>query len=163
MRIENVHERALPATSAAAVGALIDGLAGVDDCLWPRDRWPPMLLQLGLREGSEGGHGPVRYRVIEYQPGCLARFRFTGPPGLIGEHRFELDAGGPAAILRHVLSARTVGRMRWQWPLLVGPFHDALIEDSFDHAAAIASEIAYRPATWPVRVRALRWLLKGLM
>ena len=163
MRIENVHERALPAAGGAAVGALIDGLAGVDDRLWPRDRWPAMLLQLGLREGSEGGHGPVRYRVVEYRPGRLARFRFTGPPGLVGEHRFELDAGDSTAILRHVLSARTAGRMRWQWPLLVGPFHDALIEDSLDHAAAIASETAYRPAMWPVRVRVLRWLLKGLM
>lgn len=39
--MRNVHERPLPAT-AAAVGALIDGLAGEHDRLWPRDAWPPM-------------------------------------------------------------------------------------------------------------------------
>lgn len=62
--------------------------------------------------------------------------RITGPAGLIGEHRYELDTRGAVVILRHVLDARTEGRMRWQWPLLFEPFHDALIEDSLDRAAA---------------------------
>jgi hypothetical protein len=62
-----------------------------------------------------------------------------------------------------VLSGRAEGRMRWQWPLLFGPLHDALIEDSLDHAIAAVSETTYEPARWPVRVRALRWLLKGLI
>jgi hypothetical protein len=53
--------------------------------------------------------------------------------------------------------------MRWQWPLLFEPFHDALIEDSLDRAAAVASDTAYRPGRWPGRVRVLRWLLQGLM
>ncbi len=53
--------------------------------------------------------------------------------------------------------------MRWQWPLLFGPLHDALIEDSFDHAVAVVAETTYLPARSPWRVRALRWLLKGLM
>jgi hypothetical protein len=161
MRIENIHERALPA--AAAAGELIDGLAGVNDHLWPHDRWPSMQFQHGLRVGSEGGHGPVRYRVIEHQPGRLARFRFTGPPGLIGEHRYELHPGNQTVLLRHVVRARTEGRMRWQWPLLFGPFHDALIEDSLDHAAATLAGTSYQPALWPVRVRVLRWLLHGLI
>jgi hypothetical protein len=163
MNIENVHERALPAAGAVAAGSLIDGLAGDHDRLWPHDRWPSIQLQRGLEEGSEGGHGPVRYRVVEYQSGRLARFRFTGPAGLIGEHRYELDARHGTVILRHVLSAHIEGRMRWQWPLLVGPFHDALIEDSLDHAAAAVCGTAYQPARWPRRVRALRWLLQGLM
>ena len=159
-----MHQRALPGGEGPA-GSLIDDLAGTEDRLWPHDRWPPMRLEEGLREGSEGGHGPVRYQVVEHQPGRLARFRFTGPPGLIGEHRYELQDGEGEGIvlLRHVLSARAEGRMRWQWPLLFGPFHDALIEDSLDRAAAAATQRTYRPARWPGRVRVLRWLLKGLM
>jgi hypothetical protein len=162
MRIENVHERALPDDGARA-GSLIDGLAGPDDQLWPHDRWPAMRFQDGLREGSEGGHGPIHYRVIEHQPGRLARFRFTGPPGLIGEHRYELQTGEGDTVLRHVLSGHTEGRMRWQWPLMIGPFHDALIEDSLDRAVAVVSGTTYEPKQWPARVRTLRWLLEGLM
>jgi hypothetical protein len=162
MRIENVHERALPVGGTAA-GSLIDGLAGAGDRLWPHDRWPPMRFEGGLCEGSEGGHGPVRYQVVQHQSGRFVRFRFTGPPGLVGEHRYELQSGEGTVTLRHVLSGRAEGRMRWQWPLLFGPLHDALIEDSLDHAIAAVSEATYEPARWPGRVRALRWLLKGLI
>lgn len=162
VRIRNVHERVLPAGGAAAE-SLIDGLAGADDRLWPCDRWPPMRFEGGLREGSEGGHGPIRYRIIEHLPGRRVRFRFTAPPGLVGEHRYELEAGGGAVLLRHTLTGRAEGRMLWQWPLLFGPLHDALIEDSLDHAVAAVSDAPYEPACWPRRTRALRWLLKGLM
>jgi hypothetical protein len=160
MRIVNVHERALP--GGAIAEALIDGLAGEDDRLWPRDRWPPMRFERGLREGSDGGHGPVRYRVVEHRPRRLVRFRFTAPAGLVGEHAYELQ-DGHRTVLRHTLTARAEGRMRWQWPLLFGPLHDALIEDSLDHAVAVVSGAPYEPARWPLRVRTLRWLLKGLM
>jgi hypothetical protein len=162
MKIENVHERLLPAGGATA-GSLIDGLAGAEDRLWPHDRWPPMRFEGGLREGNEGGHGPVNYQVVEHQPGRLVRFRFTGPLGLVGEHRYELEDGEETVLLRHVLSGRAEGRMLWQWPLLFGPLHDALIEDSLDHAVAVVSETTYEPARWPARVRVLRWLLKGLI
>jgi hypothetical protein len=163
VRIENVHARALPADAAAAAGSLIDGLAGKDDRLWPHDRWPPMRFEGGLREGSEGGHGPIRYRVVEHRPGRSVRFRFTAPAGLVGEHGYELESGNGTVLLRHTLSARAGGRMRWQWPLLFGPLHDALIEDSLDRAAAAVSATPYVPARWPPRARALRWLLRGLI
>lgn len=161
MRIHSVHERRLPL--GGTPGALIDGLAGDDDRLWPHDRWPAMRFEGGLREGNKGGHGPIRYWVIEYRPSRLARFRFTAPPGLIGEHRWELLGSGATVVLRHVLSGRTEGRMRWQWPLLFEPLHDALVEDALDHAVAEMSESAYQPARWPARARTLRWLLDGLL
>ena len=162
MRIENVHERVLP-TGGPVAAALIDGLAGDEDRLWPHDRWPAMRFEDGLCEGSEGGHGPIRYRVIEHQPGRLVRFRFTAPEGLLGEHGYELEDGGETVVLRHVLHGRAEGRMRWQWPLLFEPLHDALIEDSFDRAVAAVSETPYVPRRWPAQTRTLRWLLKGLM
>ena len=162
MKIENVHTRTLPAGGPLAE-SLIDGLTGADDKLWPHDRWPPMRLDNGLHEGSVGGHGPIGYRVLEYRPGHLVRFGFITPEGLIGEHRYELDGNGETVLLRHVLHGRAEGRMRWQWPLLFEPLHDALIEDSLDRAVAVISETDYVPNRWSARARALRWLLKGLM
>jgi hypothetical protein len=162
VQIDNVHEQVLP-TAGPLAEALIDGLAGTDDRLWPHDRWPAMHLDGGLRVGSEGGHGPIRYRVLEHQPGRLVRFAFTAPEGLIGEHGYQLDSSEGKPVLRHVLRGRTVGRMRWQWPLLFEPLHDALIEDSFDRAVAAVSETPYEPRQWQRRARTLRWLLKGLL
>lgn len=162
MPIENVHERVLPAGGPLAE-ALIDGLSGLDDRLWPHDRWPAMHLNDGLKVGSQGGHGPIHYRVVEHQPGRVVRFAFTAPGGLVGEHGFELDDNGQRAVLRHVLRGRAVGRVRWQWPLLIEPLHDALIEDALDRAVATVSETPYRPRRWAMWPRMLRWLLKGLM
>ncbi len=77
MRIRNVHTRALDAT-AAEVGALLDGLAGPDDRLWPNGRWPAMRLDGPLEPGSRGGHGPVRYAVAERgEPGGRDRHGAT--------------------------------------------------------------------------------------
>lgn len=53
--------------------------------------------------------------------------------------------------------------MLWQWPLLFGPVHDALIEDSLDHAVAVMSGMPYKPARWGARARTLRWLSEGLI
>jgi hypothetical protein len=161
MRIHNVHERILP--PGGTPESLIDGLAGDDDRLWPHDRWPAMRFEGGMQVGNQGGHGPIRYGVLEHQPGQLARFGFTGPPGLIGEHRWELDHSRDGVVLRHVLTGHTEGRMHWQWPLLFEPLHDALVEDALDHAVAELSEAVYRPARWRPRARVLRWLLDGLI
>ncbi len=162
MRLNNVHERTLPAGEIAP-GSLIDGLAGDDDQLWPQDRWPPMRFDGGLSPGNQGGHGPVRYQVVEHQPGRLARFRFTGPPGLTGEHRYELQECEGKTTLRHVLIGHAEGRMLWQWPLIFRPLHDALIEDSLDHAESALSDEPYTPARWSAQARTLRWLLEGLI
>lgn len=162
MPINNVHEREL-STGGPLAEALIDGLAGPDDQLWPHDRWPAMHLNDGLNVGSEGGHGPIHYRVIDHRPGRLVHFAFTAPEGLIGEHGFELDSSKEPVVVRHVLRGRTAGRVRWQWPLLFEPLHNALIEDSFDRAVAVVSETTYQPRRWPTWARTLRWLLKGLM
>lgn len=162
MAIDNVHERELPVGGPSAE-ALIDGLASRDDWLWPHDRWPPMHLDDGLNVGSQGGHGPIHYRVLEHQPGRLIRFAFTAPVGLVGEHGFELDDGKERVVMRHMLRGRAIGRVRWQWPLLFEPLHNALIEDSLDRASAAVSDSAYRPRRWTTRTRALRWVLKGLL
>ena len=159
MKISNVHERHI-AAAPAAVGALIDGLAGPDDALWPSDRWPAMRFDRPLQPGGRGGHGPIRYDVEGYEPGRRVRFRFTAPAGLEGWHGFEVERSETGATLRHVLEARARGRMRVFWPIVLRPLHDALIEDALDRAeAAIAGRTA-SPAPFPGRVRALRRMMR---
>ena len=148
MRIVNVHER----RSSGDPGALIDGLASPADRLWPHDRWPRMRFDRGLVAGARGGHGPIRYEVAEHLPGRLARFRFTAPRGLEGEHRFERDG----SMLRHVLEGRATGKMLVAWPLVFRPLHDALIEDALDRAEAAVGGQPVAQRRWSPWVRLLR-------
>jgi hypothetical protein len=161
MEILNLHERILPAT-AEQVGALLDGLAGPDDRLWPADRWPglPLRFDRPLGVGAYGGHGPVRYRVEEYVPGRRVVFRFSERMGLDGTHRFEVDDSQGVVELRHVLAGRTrTAGTAIRWRLVIRPLHDAVLEDLLDRAELATSGTVLRPARWSWRVRLLRRLL----
>jgi hypothetical protein len=121
-----------------------------------------MRFDRPLGVGAVGGHGPIRYVIEEYQPGRLIRFRFTGPAGFLGTHRFEVEEVAPGQVrLRHVLEMRVVGRARLTWPLVYWPLHDALIEDALDRAEASTGRLP-PPRRWPVRVRLLRWILRRI-
>ena len=137
MIITNIHERVLTA-QITEVGKLIDGLSSKDDKLWPHDRWPAMQFDRPLGIGAVGGHGPIRYIVESYQPGRSVRFRFTGPKGYIGTHRFEAEAmDGEKTRLRHIIEMRVQGiAPRLGWHMAIRPLHDALIEDALDRAQA---------------------------
>ncbi len=157
MRVTNVHRRTID--DVDAVADLIDALAGDDDRLWPRDRWPAMRLDRSLQVGAQGGHGPIRYWVDLYDPGRRARFRFERPRGLGGFHEFVLlHGGGRPAELVHVLEARLTGTARVTWPLLYRPLHDALIEDALDNATRTTKGWAEQ-ASWSRYVRFLRQAL----
>lgn len=161
MRILNVHERHL-AAPPAAVGVLLDGLAGPDDRLWPHGQWPAMRLDRPLGVGAAGGHGPIGYRTVAYVAGSHVRFRFTAPPGLEGEHRLEVVAGpGGGTVLRHVLEGRSAGPMVVAWPLVFRPLHDALIEDALQCAADAVGEPPTARNRWSPWARLLRRLLRG--
>ncbi|MHA7958454.1 SRPBCC family protein [Streptomyces sp. L500] len=152
MAVLNVHERRLPA-SPEQVGALIDGLAGADDPLWPSPAWPRMVLDRGLRVGSRGGHGPIGYTVAAYVPGQWVRFRFSAPRGFEGIHEFTVqpaEAGG--AVLRHTIVVRLHGSARLWWPLAFRWLHDALLEECLDRAAH-----AFEPAN-SARARRTPWV-----
>ncbi len=158
--VVNVHERRVPAPQEA-VGALIDGLAGDDDRLWPRTRWPAVRFDRPLAVGARGGHGPVRYVVSHYVPGRWIRFRFTGPPGFHGFHEFTVEPDAPGVTsLRHTLVLRPRG-WRWLgWLLFFRPLHDAAFEDSLDQAErALTGHVAH-PARWTWYVRLLRGLAR---
>ena len=158
MRVLNVHQRALPITPQQAA-ILIDSLASDHDELWPKEQWPPMKLELPLKVGSAGGHGPIAYVVERYEPGRRIAFRFTAPRGFHGQHELELEARGEdGATLRHTLRMRTHGLAILSWPIVYRPLHDALIEDALSRAEAFAGHPAPSP-TWSRWVRVLRWIL----
>jgi len=157
MSIINVHERVLDAP-ITEIGKLIDGLASADDKLWPHDRWPAMKFDRPLSVGAVGGHGPIRYTVESYKPGSCIQFRFTGPKGFLGGHRFEVETvEGEKTRLRHTIEMQVQGVARLIWPLVICPLHNALIEDALDRAEIYAGG---RPAarSWSLWVRVLRRL-----
>jgi len=155
MQVHNVHEREFP-LPPATVGALIDTLASSEDRLWPKNKWHPMRFDRPLAVGAVGGHGPVRYTVVEYQPGKRIVFRFTGPSGFNGTHHFEVEERAGKTVLRHVILMRAEGNALLNWPLLVRFLHDACIEDCFDQATLSLGLALPHPARWSFWVRTLR-------
>ncbi|AZK94833.1 MULTISPECIES: SRPBCC family protein [Streptomyces] len=156
MAVRNVHERRI-AAPPELIGALLDGLASEDDPLWPVADWPGMRLEPGLAVGAAGGHGPVRYTVVAYEPGREVRFRFTGPSGFDGHHEFTVHpAGDGTTLLRHTLLLVPHGPARLTWPLFFRPLHDAVLEDALDRAERAGTGTVARPARWSPYVRLLR-------
>jgi hypothetical protein len=155
MRIDNAHRRRLPVPADRA-GALIDGLASPEDRLWPHHAWPPMRLDRPLGVGADGGHGPIRYHVEAYEPGRSVVFRFSGPTGLSGIHRFEAVGDGDGAVLGHVIDGNAALRFAPSWLLVYRPLHDALIEDALDRAEEACTGTVERPARWSPWVRLIR-------
>ena len=158
VNVLNIHERKL-AASPAQVGALIDALASPRDRLSPRQVWPPMKLDRPLGVGAVGGHGPIRYVVEAYEPGRSVVFRFTGPKGFDGTHRFDVVNEGANAALRHTLAMKARGPALLSWPLLFRPLHDALLEDTLTNAErALGLEV--HVMRWSPLVRLLRRMRK---
>ncbi len=159
--MRNVHERALP-VSAAQVGALLDRLASPTDALWPTPSWPALRLDRPLGIGADGGHGPIRYHVSEYEPGRRVRFAFDPTMGMDGYHELVVvPAGADGCRLVHILEGRPRGVMLLGWPLAVRWLHDGLIEDALDNAELAVTGTVARPALWSPWVRFLRGRLTG--
>lgn len=154
--VRNVHERIIDAP-ATTVGALLDRLGGDDDVLWPAPAWVPLRLDRPLEVGADGGHGPIRYWVSEYEPGVRVRFTFHPEVGLDGYHEAVVEPLGPGRCrLRHVLAGTPHGHMRVLWPTVVRWLHDAVLEDLLDNAQEAATGRLDRPAKWTPWVRAWR-------
>ena len=154
--IHNVHQRTMLA-SASARAELIDGLASTKDALWPGDRWPQMYFDRPLMVGAIGGHGDIRYTVESYEPGCSITFRFDPSIGLTGTHSFvAVDLGDGRMELTHRLDGEASGAMRLAWPLAIRWMHDAVVEDAFDNAEAVAAQRPVQRRPFTRRVRFLR-------
>ena len=153
--ILNVHSRNLRA-NINNVAALVHRLSSENDVLWPKDRWPAMKFSSGLKEGSSGGHGFVRYSVASADRHRVV-FRFDDRIGLRGTHSFELEESpNGGCILRHVLKGESLGSMRILWPLVVRPLHDALVEDGLDNAVRELDDERVEKRRLSLRVRLLR-------
>ena len=157
--IQNVHQRYVYG-SGSSVGELLDSLSTKQDRLWPLGHWPPMRLDKPLGIGASGGHGPVHYVVVAYEPGRSIRFRFTGPAGFHGHHAFLVSNSGDDAsvLLRHELVMTVTGSARVTWPLFFRPLHDALIEESFDRADSEVGRPSEVPAKRSLWTRLLRFV-----
>ncbi|VEG27391.1 SRPBCC family protein [Actinomyces howellii] len=159
--IDNVHERVI-AAPAQALGPLLDGLGRQDDRLWPSDRWDPMVLDRPVAVGADGGHGPIRYVVTEYEPGRRVRFSFHKETGIEGFHELSITSLDPRRCrLRHVLRGRATGSMRLLFGILVEPLHDAVVEDLLDNAEREATGTVSRPGRRALRARLWSLLVEG--
>jgi hypothetical protein len=152
-KIHNVHEREI-AAPATVVGEVLDTVGSAGDRLWATDIWvaEPVVFDRPLGVGADGGHGSIRYSVVEYEPGRRIVFEFSPDGGLSGTHGFELEALGPdRSRLTHFLEAETSWWMRPLVPILIG-WHDAMVETALDRAELEATGSLKR------RTRIPRWL-----
>lgn len=159
MNVLNVHERRL-LTSPEDAWRLIANLGTRHEVLWP-DHWPPIRFDRPLGMGAIGSHGPIGYHVEQYSPPELIRFRVTRPKGFDGYHEFRIVQDVGSLKFRHTVRIRTHGAATWLWLLVIGPLHDAMVEDIMDRASTYSSNHTFT-SPWPLRVRFLRWLLGKL-
>jgi hypothetical protein len=159
MKINNIHQRTL-SLSLDDAKKLIDHLASEQDILWPHQKWPAMKFDSGLKIGAQGGHGPIRYNIVEYNPGNFIRFQFTAPSGFNGYHAFKLKQLDASNVhLSHEIKMEIAGPALITWPFIFRPLHDALMEDAMTRAEQFA-KMTTRPIRWSFWVRLLRSMFK---
>jgi hypothetical protein len=160
MKVLNQHQRKI-GLSAATVGVLIDSLASENDLLWPVSSWPKMKFEKPLAISAKGGHGSIRYFVETYLRGKSIGFRFMGPSGFHGFHRFDvIPDSNNTCCLQHTLEMNASGLALITWPLIYRPLHDALIEDALA-TAQLNLQISPKIVGWSYWVRCLRWIMSG--
>ncbi|HRD07130.1 MAG TPA: hypothetical protein PK037_06175 [Saprospiraceae bacterium] len=158
MKILNVHERTLP-VAVDKVLPLFHSLSSDKDLFWPVENWPRMRFKQGLKLGSIGGHGPIKYEVIEYDALGLISFRFLKPEGFRGSHTFKITAvDGSHTKLHHEIKMDASSLDYLYWSFVIRWLHDALMEDAFDKATNyLTNTNKHTPWNWWVKI--LRWLL----
>jgi hypothetical protein len=154
--ISNVHQRLLSA-SMDEVGALLDAVAEPGNALWPAPPWPPIVLDRPLGVGANGGHGPVRYACVSYQPGRRVEFEFRLPTPVRGGHALELIEHPEGVLLQHTLIGEPIGIEGWlAWTVVFRAMHDVVLEQLMDRAETALGRPPARPTQWTPYVRLLR-------
>ena len=131
MKVLNIHKRIInqPKTN---ITKLLETLATENDKIWPNEKWPAMRFKEGVKIGSKGGHGPIRYSIEKYS-NDLIQFRFSKPYGFNGIHKFEISAlSEEETEIKHTIEMHTVGKATFLWLFVIRSLHNALIEDAFD-------------------------------
>jgi hypothetical protein len=159
MKILNVHTRVINQPKAK-INELLKTLATDNDLILATDKWPPMKLNEGLKEGSRGGHGPIRYTVQKFIPYEFIQFEFVKPSGFNGIHKFEINALEEFKTeIKHTISMNAQGIAILTWSLAIRWLHDAYIEDAFDKTENYFL-LKKKKTTWSIWVKVLRALLK---
>lgn len=139
---------------------LLETLATKNDKIWPLKKWPKMKFKGGIKEGAQGGHGPIRYTVEKYDLHKIIQFRFSEPKGFNGIHKFEInELSDTQTEIIHTIDMQTVGKGTITWLLAVRSLHNALIEDAFDNIENNFTSVK-KSTKWNFWVRLLR-IIKG--
>jgi hypothetical protein len=158
--MKNIQSRVIDAP-ASTVGALLDRIASDDDPIWPAPAWPPIRLDNALRPGSRGGHGPIRYTVVAYEPGRLIRFAFDPVMRTTGYHEFRaepVDAGRTRVV--HVLTGTPRPGTWLRWIVAIRWLHEALLRDLLDNVEQAATGSALPRRRWTPWVRVVRRVIR---
>lgn len=158
MKVINIHKRVIKQPKTAIV-KLFNTLATENDLMLATDKWSPMKLDRGLEVGSKGGHGPIKYFVIEFIPEKSITFQFD-MIGFNGFHRFDIIELEPNRIeLSHIIDMSTSGSATLKWAIAIRWLHDAYIEDAFDKVENHFTTHK-KMSKWSLWVRILRKMMK---
>ncbi|SFZ92591.1 hypothetical protein SAMN05428642_102814 [Flaviramulus basaltis] len=115
-----------------------------------------MKFKNEIKVGANGGHGPIRYSVEEYNPNKIIQFRFSKPKGFNGIHKFEIkELDKKKTEIKHTIDMNTAGKGTLIWAFAIRPLHNALIEDGFDKLENNFS-VDKKSSTWNFWVKFLR-------
>ncbi len=155
MKVINIHKRTIP-KPINMVAELFETLGTSQDEFWPRMNWPSMWLERKLGVGVKGGHGIIRYTVIEYVQGRRVVFKFSAPENFNGTHTLiiePVDVNKTRVI--HEIYMTTSGFATLNWVFVIRWLHDALIEEAFDRLEVMPSK-PYRAKPYNLWVSLLR-------
>lgn len=132
MKVTNIHTRKIN-QSKDKVSELFKTLATTNDLIWPFENWPAIHFKEGLQVGSRGGHGTIRYSIVEFREYDFIKFEFSKPDGFIGTHEFKIEKlSENETEISHIINTTTNFKASLLWVLVIRWLHDALIEDAFD-------------------------------
>lgn len=159
MKVLNIHKRKID-TQKEKILELFPTVATEEDRIWPKENWPKMKLNSGLQNGSKGGHGPIRYEIVEFKPESHIVFKFQEPKGFNGIHKFEVsEISENQSQITHTIDMRTSFWGTIQWLFAVRWLHDALIEDALDKVQNQLTQ-GTNKTKWNPWVKFLRAILK---
>lgn len=132
MRVTNIHKRKIDQPKED-VSKLFKTLATREDKIWPIEKWPAMYFKEGIKVGSKGGHGMIRYKVVSLKKGEHIKFEFTKPDGFYGTHELSIEGiSDMTTEIIHEIKMNTSFKATFLWITMIKWLHDALIEDAFD-------------------------------
>ena len=160
MKVKNIHWRKIKRPKNDIV-QLFNTLATTNDMVWPQNIWPAMRFKDGLKIGSKGGHGIIRYTIIDFKEKDSITFEFTKPTGFIGTHELRIEAfSEKETVVYHKIKMNTKTiKATFFWMIVIRWLHDALIEDAFDNIENHFLENK-RKTTHSLWVKILRYIYK---